>query len=533
MNKFIASAVCMFFLSAPPLIFADRWLILPPRLELSSSEDLRPNPKEAALSQELQRAMVLYLKASRVPQVSDAQDAESCLRQENLNMQQRISVSELKRVAQSCQAERMLVTRVRRHKGQFEITSKVFFRESSALSDTLMQRGENLNQALGETLSERFQKSPRVDKDNLSDLIVVGDTHGKIYFDWLAMKNFFLSLDSVKNAYCLVNQHGKVQSYTLKSNKESEKKFLDALHFEGGAELSNTDDLLRCAKTAIDASLSSARRPVVVFLVSTRPGDNPSRIALKTFFRKIASRTSLFLVTAASIEAQSARFWSSLARELSPQVHFLPSAQRARAGLLSGQEWYVFRQRGRLFESREENPTVLKSGILIPEKYSEDTSPTDLLNLYATLSGNKVVTKGTTEIWNGEFETSIANAFKENVADKTAWRVMLKQNGHIYYVSLSAKNARKLKVGEFARIYTELLPPSAHSPLRNRVLPTLVLKRASESHPALEISILDYLRNPTAYLRQAMGARSFYVLTGEVVRILPQSEGAESDAFSE
>lgn len=447
-------------------------------------------------------------------------------------MQERISAAALQRVARGCQAERMLVTRVRRHKGQFEITSKVFFRESSMLSDTLVQRGENLNQALGEALSERFQKSPQADKDNRSDLIVVGDTHGKIYFDWLAMKIFFLSLDSIKNAYCLTNQHGKVQNYTLKSDKESEKKFLDALHFEGGADLSNTETLLRCAKTAIDASLSSARRPVVVFFVSSRPGDNPSRIALKTFLRKIAPRTSLFLVTAASIDPQSARFWSSLARELSPQVHFFPSAQRARAGLSNGQEWYVFRQRGRLFESREDNPVALKSGILIPEKYSENTSPMELLNLYATLSGNKVVTKGTTEIWNGEFETSIANAFKENVADKTAWRVMLKQNEHIYYVSLSAKDARKLKVGEFARIYTELLPPSARSPLRNRILPSLILKRASESHPALEINILDYLRNPTAYLRQAMGSRSFYVLTGEVLRILPQSS-AQEDAFSE
>lgn len=517
--------------AVPSALFADRWLVLPPRMELAGTEAISGSEKTAAQASDLARAMVLWLRVSRLSQVVPVQEAEACLKQSGLSMEQRIQPNALGRIARHCNAERMLLTRIRRRGGEFEITSKVYFREADSLSDTLVKSGGDLNAIIGEQLAERFGKQPATPRENSRDLIIAGDTYGGVYFDWQQLKPLFLSLDSVKTAYCLVDHNGKLQSYKLKADKNAEKEFLDKLRFEAGGALLNTAGTTECARAAAQQSAAEGRRAITVFLVSAQPADQNARVTLKSALRKLSTRSKIHVVTAGTAAEDTGRFWAGIVRELGENALFLPSAQRARAGLSNGQEWYVFRRGGRLYESRSAEPQQLQSGILVPEKYADRSAPQDLLKLYAGLSGNKVVSEGSAEVWNAPLKRTLTAAFKLAGNTNEAWRVMLEQNGQVYHLSLVPAEARKLKVGEFARIYTELLPPSERELVRNRPSPAMILDNAALSSVALELNMQEYLQNPAKYLRRGLGGRSFYVLTGKVLRVSPPEADALDDGF--
>ncbi|GAB4423980.1 MAG: hypothetical protein OHK0011_04210 [Turneriella sp.] len=519
------------FLLAGNTLFADRWLVLPPRIENTvNSESLVTAGQNTAAAADLARAMALYLRASRISHVVSVAEAEGCLKQENISMEQKIAPELIGRVAKNCQAERVLLTRLRRRSGEFEVTSKVYFRESDMLTDTLVKSGDDLQRIIGEQLNERFSARPATPKESSRDLIVAGDTFGAAYFDWQQLKPFFLSLDSVKSAYCLLDAQGKLQTYRLRSDKQQEKEFIDRLRFEGGYSLQNPQAMAECIRRAQAETLREGRRAVVVLVVSAQPQDAESRLKLKAALRQIAAKSKLLVVPTGNATEPAARFWAQIARELGDDAQYLPTAQRARAGLSGGQEWYIFRRGGRLFESRSAEPEKLAGGVLIPEKYADMNGPQDLLKLYATLSGNKVVSAGDAQAWNGALTNALMQSFRTTGASES-WRVMLEQNGLTYYLSLAAPEARKLKVGDYARIYTELLPGSEREMLRNRPSPVVIIDKAHDSAASLEINVGDFLRKPSKYLRRSMGGRSFYIMTGKVLRVSPPERDALDDGF--
>jgi hypothetical protein len=523
--------VVLSFLLTGSTVFADRWLILPPRLENAlSAESLKTSTDTDATAAELARAMALYLRASRVSHIVSVAEAEACLKQENLSMQQKIAPESIGRVARNCQAERVLLTRVRRRAGAFEVTSKVYFRESDALTDTLVKSGDDLYRIIGEQLSERFSAYPATPKESSRDLIVAGDTFGAAYFDWQKLKSLFLSLDSVKSAYCLLDAQGRLASFRLRADKQQEKEFIERLRFEGGYSLQNPQAMTECVRAAQAETVREGRRAVVVLFVSAEPQDAPSRLQLKAALRQIAAKSRLLIVPASSAPEPAARFWAQIARELGDNAQYLPTAQRARAGLASGQEWYIFRRGGRLYENRSAEPQQLTGGVLIPEKYADMSSPQDLLKLYALLSGNKVVSAGEAQPFNAALTNALIQSF-QTTGGSGSWRVQLQQNGQSYYLSLAAAEARKLKVGEYARIYTELLPPSERELLRNRPSPVVIIDAAHDSAASLEIDVGEYLRNPAKYLRRGIGGRSFYIMTGKVLMVSPPERDALDDGF--
>jgi hypothetical protein len=293
-------------------------------------------------------------------------------------------------------------------------------------------------------------------------------------------------------------------------------------------------------RQAVAETLREGRRAVIVLIVSAETQDDQEKLKLKAALRQLAAKSTVFIVPTCSASDSAARFWARVARELGDGAEYLPSAQRARAGLANGQEWFIFRRGGRLYENRSAEPQTLTDGVLIPEKFSSMNSPQDLLKLYAQLSGNRVVAAGEATAWNGALTNALNRAFRAASAagDRSGdgggnetWRVMLEQNGVNYYLSLTATEARKLKVGEYARIYTELLPPSERDVLRNRPSPVIVIDRAEDSTPALEIAVGDFLRSPAKYLRRGMGGRSFYVMTGKVLQVLPPERDALDNSF--
>ena len=316
----------------------------------------------------------------------------------------------------------------------------------------------------------------------------------------------------------------------MRADKQQEKEFIDRLRFEGGYSLQNPQALTDCLRKAQAETLREGRRAIVVLLVSAQPQDAESRLQLKAALRQIAAKSKLLIVPTGSATETAARFWAQIARELGDDAQYLPTAQRARAGLSSGQEWYIFRRGGRLFESRYAEPQKLTGGVLIPEKFSGMNAPQDLLKLYAQLSGNKVVAPGEATAWNGALTNTLAKSFQTTGAGGS-WRVMLDQNGQSYYLSLAAPEARKLKVGDYARLYTELLPGSDREILRNRPSPVVIIDKAHDSAAALEVAVGDFLRNPAKYLRRGIGGRSFWVMTGKVLRVSPPERDALDDDF--
>jgi|GEM_PF-3413790 len=514
-----AYGLIVFTLGAEAL-HADRWLILPPRVELA---------KGAPEGGDLARAMALYLKLSRLSQVVQVTEAEGCLKIANVSMAQKIAPESLPAVAEACHAERMLLTRVRNRDGEVEVTTKVFYRESGQLTDTLVTTGSGVLGALGRHLSERFGKAPATVKENSTDLIVAGDTFGGAYFDWQFTRNLLLSLDYVKSAYCLVDHRGTLQLTKPRSDRAEQKQFIEKLRFEGSGSLGEIDGIVACTAKAATLARNEGRKAIILFLVSDFPRDPRAQITARAQIRKLA-RAGKLLISPASTSTEAAlKFWSNIARELSDSAVFLPTAQRVRVGLSTGQEWHIFRRGGRLYESRENEPAQLSGGILIPEKFADSTSPQDLLKVYQAMSGNKVISSGAPDIFAGQLRSTLATAFKPSAADSTAWRVLLDQNGQNFYVSLSPADARRLSQGAYVRIFTELKPPSDKDLLRNIASPSLIVEPAGEVPASIDLNVADYLKAPEKYLRRSLAGRSFYVLSGRVVRVAaPEADALDS-----
>ncbi|MCX7633278.1 MAG: hypothetical protein N2Z22_08105 [Turneriella sp.] len=524
--KYAHWIILAFFLAKP--LSADRLLVLPPRIEITTDElklPLLPAGTEPAAG--LARAMILYLRVAGVSHVVPAVEAEGCLRQESVSATTKLTTEILSRVAQNCRAERALLTRIRRRAGRFEITTKIFYREAAQASDTIVKEGEELLRTLGEALSERFGQQPKSATEAGSDLIVAGDTFGAQYFDWQNWKKFLPALDAVKTAYCLQDSEGKIQRFRLQADKPQEKEFLDKVRFAGGYALTAVGELASCIEEAQRQSLSELRRPVGVFFSAAEPADTQAAIQFKSALRRIASRGKIFFVPAATTSESTLRFYTIVVRELGSNAQLMPSALRARAGLASGQEWYVFRRGGRLFESRNAEPAQLSGGVLIPEKWAAMQSPQDLLPLYTQLSGNKVVSAGETAVWNAALRQALPAVFSSSIKG-TGWRVLLSHEGTAFSLSVAPPLARNLKEGEWVRIYTELLPAPARDLVRNRPAPSLLVA-AHESSPLLEANIADYLGNPQKYLGRAVGGRSFWILSGKVLRVLPPERDVLDD----
>lgn len=510
----------IFSLSYP--LFADRWLLLPPRLEL---------PNESVDAGDLARAMALYLKASRVSEIVSVAEGETCLKNAGLAMTQKIRPEALRDVAKNCLAERMLLTRIRRKNGQLEITSKVYFRESAELTDTMVATGDSLLPTLGKSLSERFGKKPATAKENSADLIIAGDAFGGNYADWQAQKNLLLSVDSVKSAYCLVDARGQLQALKLKAERAAQKDFIDRLRFEGMGSYSDAEAMIACAKDAAKASRAEGRRAEIVFLVSDAPRAARAQIGVRAQLRSLVRAGHLTIVPASTVDTVAWKFWSTMARELAESATFLPSAQRVKLGLSNGQEWYIFRRGMRLYEMRDGEGAQLSGGVNIPEKYRQETAPEHLVKLYETLSKNKVVSSAAPQVVNAALKNNLATALRANSAEGVVWRVLMKQNGQTYYISLTARDAQNLKVGTHARFFTELKNPSETELLRNRATPTLVILNAYDSSPLVELNVGDYLRNPAKYLRKSLARSSFYILSGEVVQVIPPDSDALDGSF--
>lgn len=514
-------ALCILTLTASAqTLSADRWLILPPRVELA---------KGAPEAGDLARAMALYLKLSRLSQIVQVTEAEGCLKIANVSMAQKIAPESLPAVAEACHAERMLLTRVRSRDGEIEVTTKVFYRESGQLTDTMVTTGAGLLGALGRHLSERFGKSPASVKENSTDLIVAGDTFGGAYFDWQYARNLLLSLDYVKSAYCLVDQRGKLQSAAPRSDRSEQKQFIEKLRFEGSGSLGELDSVVDCTAKAAGIARNEGRRAMILFLVSDFPRDPRAQITARAQIRKLARAGKLVISPASTSTEAALKFWSNIARELSESAVFVPSAQRVRVGLSTGQEWHIFRRGGRLYESRENEPAQLTGGIVIPEKFADNTSPQDLLKVYQAMSGNKVISSGAPDIFAGQLRSTLVTAFKGSATDSTAWRVLLDQNGQTFYVSLSPADARRLTQGAFVRIFTELKPPSDKDLLRNIASPSLIVEPAGEVPASIDLNVADYMKAPEKYLRRSLAGRSFYVLSGRVLRVAaPEADALDS-----
>lgn len=513
--------VFIILLNSP--LFADRWLILPPRIESEGASGLNGS--------DLARQMALYLRISRVGEIVSVTEAEGCLKQANLRMDGKIRPEELKAVATNCHSERMLLTRIRKKSGEFEVTTKVYFRESDRLTDTLVTSGSALLPLLGGHLGERFGKTPATPKESSADLIVAGDTYGGIYFDWIGLKSFFLGLDWVKSAYCLIDSHGKLQSSKLKGDRANHKEFLDRLRYEGSGFYGEADSLVRCAESAAAETRREGRRAIVVLLTSESPRENRQQINLRAGLRRLARNAKVIIAPASTTHEAAQKFWIGIARELAENSAYIPLAQKAKVGLASGQEWFIFRRNGRLYESRDAEPTEFKNGVRIPDKDAELVNPSDLISLYEKLSKNKVVSPGKPAVDAALLTQNLANAFRANESVAAAWRVLLNQNGQNYYLSLSARDAQAIKVDGFARIYAELKNPTESEILRNRPSPALIIGEAQDSAPGIELNVAEYIRDPKKYLRKSLGGRSFYIFTGKVVQIIPPDGDAMDSGF--
>jgi hypothetical protein len=508
----------LLFIFTAGLTYAERWLILPPRVELQNA-----SVDAAALA----RAMALYLKASRVSEIISVTRTETCLKNANLSMAQKVAPGALRSVARDCMAERMLLTRVRMRDKKYEITSKTYYHESDMLTDTLVTRGPSLLASMGAHLTERFGHTPASPRESSADLIVVGDIFGGSYFDWLHVKDTLLSLDAVKTSYCLLDAKNRVQIFKPRAARSAQKEFFERLRFEGHGSYSDTDAMFHCAANAVSVAHNEGRTAQILLVVSDAPADSRSGIQVRAQMRSIARKAKITIVPVSTASNDTYTFWMKLAREMSASANFIPSAQRAKIGLAGGQEWYVFRRGGRIYESRDAEVERFEKGIEIPASYTSTSSLQDLTRLYESLSRNKVVSHGTAAVYTEPLRSKLLNIFKGGSQAAGEWRIMIEQDKVTYYVSLTGADARKLKVGEVARIFTELKPPTENQIVRNHLSPTIIIENSNDSAANLEINIADYMRAPGKYLRRSLGGRSFYVLTGKVLRV----QSPEADSF--
>jgi len=501
---------------------AERWLILPPRIE-GGSPTISPG--------DLARSMALYLRASRVGEIAGVTEAEACLKEAGVNTAERVQSESLKQVANRCGAERLLLTRVRQRGDKTEVTSKVYYSEAGVVTDTLTHEGSAQLETIGRNLSERFGRSPHADKGSGADLIVAGDLYGAGYFDWQRLQLELPQFDAVRTTYCLLDTNGQVQQAFFAGEADRQREFLKKLRHEGQGDFAINSQMSACIAKGLENARTTGRPATLLMVVSAHPAASSAQISARAALRKLAARSRFVVAAASAMPAPAQKFWSQIVRELGDQATIKPMAQHVRVGLSSGQEWHIFRATGRLYELRAATPDHLQGGIAIPEKYSDMASAADLVKLYTLLSGNKVVSSSPPDIFAEPLLQSLKRTHKPSAAGSLVWRVLMDQAGQRYYLSLTAKDAQSLKVGETTRIFAELKASHDRDVLQNSASPVIVIKRADESAAALELNVSEYIKNPHQYLRRSLGGRSFYIFTGKLLQVLPPENDAIDDGF--
>ena len=521
-NSRIRLALGILILVLTGNLYAERWLILPPRIEGSAA---------TVSAGDLARGMALYLRASRVGEIASVTEAEACLKEAGVNTAERVQSESLKQVANRCGAERLLLTRIRQRADRTEVTSKVYYSEAGIVTDTLTHEGTAQLETLGRNLSERFGRSPHADKGSGADLIVAGDLFGAGYFDWQRLQLELPQFDAVRTTYCLIDKQGNVQQAFFAGETDRQRDFLKKLRHEGQSDFAINSQMSSCIAKGLESARTTGRPATLLMVVSAYPEANSAQISARAALRKLAARSRFVVAPSSAMPAPAQKFWTQIVRELGDEAAIKPMAQHVRVGLSSGQEWHIFRATGRLYELRTATPDHLQGGIAIPEKYSDMASPADLVKLYTLLSGNKVVSSSPPDIFAEPLLQSLKRTHKPSAAGSLVWRVLMEQAGQRYYLSLTAKDAQSLKIGETTRIFAELKASQGRDVLQNSASPVIVIRRADESPAALELNVSEYIRNPHQYLRRSFGGRSFYIFTGKLLQVFPPENDAIDDGL--
>ena len=515
-QRWIALAISVLLLS-PPTLFAERWGILPVRIE-------SPQTANAELGIALARAGALYLKLLKISTAIPVAEIEGCVKSAGINFQNKIALESISQIAQDCDADRLIAFRIQKKSDGYQLISKIYYRESRTITDTIATSGELLLPALGDHLSRRFQKKIQFGEKHLNDLIFSTDTFGSSYFEWQFLRPLISRVDFDRLGFCLLQANGKVSRQSLTSEREISNEFLKRIRFEGIGSYDSYANLEKCTANLVAESRERNNTPHVVIFASDVPQNSDAVHSLKARLRTMSQKTHLHIWLSSNASSRTAKFWIDLSRELSQlnAVEIEPIALRQKVGLSSGGEWHIFRKNGRLYETQEAAPSKLSGGISIPDKLNEEHSAGDFSRLYSVMSKNKVISKSEPTVFTEPLLESIRfSGSPQSEHAEASWKVFLEDEGVSYVLKLPAREARRLEIGKMVYILTSIRRGSDQDILQNESALSFVLKNASEVSSLLQIKIADFIRNPQPFENKSLAGRSIYILSGKVKSVQP------------
>ena len=484
---------------------------------------------------ELAKLIRIWLLISGEGSVLSQDTLEKAYRRLALSSKRYLSERDLKEVARELDSEKFLVSRISRNKHNFVFLSRVYYKSSSSLTDTIQTKGKNLWILIQKHLEARFPKMASlkpVSSFSKSKILFLLDLSGTNYYVIRALTSFTRNLSSSNIGICAIDASGNISSLGLGYTRSQTIQFLNSLRPRGGGRyLKNFHRGLQCLESIRPKKNSPQNKKnniKTILMVSGIPRADQEKRRARLLLRRLSTRSEILIVGTTALRIPDRAFWEDISNELSPPSKhaYKDIIYRQRLGLSNGDEVYLFWEGNKILQSSsEEYHHSPQFQWRIPARYWLELEPEQIQRIYQRLSQNRVIASGKPDILVKETIIDHIGAPKKKYWSLKTARILISLEKSNFWISIpkdslyDRNGSPKVSIGESYYFMLNMKPDERGVPFNNAPNFGYVFKDYLHVPRILHINLSQYLPNKSKFLYKSIGGSSIYIFFAKVKRI--------------
>ena len=452
------------------------------------------------------------------------------------NSKKYLNEKDLKEIARELDSEKLLVSRIYRHKQNFVFLSKVYYKSSSSLTDTIQTKGKNLWILIQKHLEIRFPKTVLIrtfSSLSKNTILFLLDLSGANYYAIQALTLFVKNLGSSDIGICALDASGNISSLRLGHMHSQTIQFLDSLRARGGSRyLKNFHRGLQCLESIHPKKNSPHNKKSnvkTILMVGSIPKSTKEKRRVRLLLRRFSAKSEILIVGTAALGMSNRAFWEDLAGELnqSPRPTYKDLIYRQKLGLSNGDEIYLFWKGDKILQgSSKEGYNSPQFQWRIPAKYWPGLEPGRIQRIYQNFSQNRVIASEKPKILIKEtiLEHILDKPQEKHWPSKTA-RILISLEKSNFWINMpknslyNPNGSFKVRTGDSYYFMLNMKPDERGVPFNNSSDFGYVFKDYLHVPRILHVNISQYLANKSKFLNRSIGGSSIYIFFAKVKRI--------------
>ena len=446
-----------------------------------------------------------------------------------LSSKKYLNENDLKKIARELDSEKLLVSQISKNGRDYMFLSRIYYKSSSFLTDTIQSKGRDLWKLFQKHLEARFSfmasLKPISSSRSGNNILFLLDLSGANYYPLRSLSSLARNLNSSDIGICGVDASGNVSSLRLGHTNHQVIRFLNSLRPKGGGRhLKKFYRGLECLER-----IHSQKKAKSILLVSSIPGSTPDQRRVKLLLRRLSRKSDILIIGTAALRLSDRIFWKDTVSELgsSKRHTYQDLIYRQKLGLSNGDEIYLFWEGDKIFEGGpQEDFRSAQFQWRIPKGYWPELGPGGMSRIYQRLSQNRVIVFDKPKILLEETMLEyISNEPKERHNTYETESILISISKSNFWVNLpksalyEQNGSPKLSLGESYYFMLDMKPDERGVPFKNASHFGYVFKDYLHVPGILHVNIFQYLANRSKFLYKSIGGSSVYIFFAEVKRI--------------